>query len=154
MKTKAFIAISTLIASSGAFAIEDKVIASLENRQFKIECESEYSGKFTWANEPAQSHYFLFGPNARMVNKGVMDLGAYDKVSLKYVGKEGFPQWNKYKLDFSVPTYGSEDKRIYAVYYFTDENKVLSHAVTLSSDGKQVKGVHTERFYNCMTLGL
>ncbi|HHC7310800.1 TPA: hypothetical protein ACN30N_003695 [Vibrio campbellii] len=156
MTNRPLIVLSVALVSASASAIDDETLESLESRQFKIECESQYGGKrYTWANEPGRaSEYFLFGPNARMRDKGIMDLGAYHKVSLKYVGPKGYPQWNKYKLDFSSVTYGSEDKRLHSIYYYPKEREVTSHSVTLSSDGKQIKSVFTEKFYNCVSLGL
>ncbi|MCK8044083.1 hypothetical protein MSG37_04240 [Shewanella sp. 1CM18E] len=142
--------LSALIVSAFSFSANADT-EDWSNKQFKLQCEKGAAGKYTWANDPS-SEYFISGPNLRMKNNNIKDLGAYKRgpiklsrdtwgssISINYSDTDisvSYQQGVKYH---SVLTYYSDGSASY--HYAVFENGFLSHA-------------SSESLTNCISIGL
>ncbi|MBW2185570.1 MAG: hypothetical protein JRG71_03940 [Deltaproteobacteria bacterium] len=132
----------------------EETYEDLSNTQFRLECSNDYGQRYTYANEPQKSKYFLFGPNSRIRDKGVMDLGAYKKGTIKLVRGGGLP--DRVEITFSSETeYGYDGKqqtRFYKATYFN--YKTLMEETAVLDSNNNLYSAMTENLKKCQSIGL
>jgi len=132
----------------------EETYEDLSNTQFRVECTNDYGQKNTIANEPQKTKYLLFGPNRRIRDKGVMDLGAYKKGTIRLVRGGGIP--DRVEITFGgVKEYDYDDKlrtRFYKATYFNYKTLMIETAVLDSNNN--LYSAMSEDLKKCQSIGL
>lgn len=148
-----------LIISSPIYAgktrFPEDTIEDISNRQFQLEGDTEFFGRNTYANEPQKTEYFLMGPNERIHDKGVMDLGAYKKGPIRLIKNSENSKLTRIEINFSHIPYKYDpegETRLFMVIYFKDKT-LITYTATLDAENNLIS-TNQETLQNCMSIGL
>ena len=156
---KIILVLMVLIISSPIYAgttrFPGDTIEDFSNRQFKLEGDTEYIGRETYANEPQQTEYFLMGPNNRIHDKGVMDLGAYKKGPIRLIKNSENPKLTIIEINYSTdPKYHPEGiTMLFLVIYFKEEKSLITYSARLDAKNNLISTTQGT-LQNCMSIGL
>ena len=152
MKTIIWVSIIALTMVSTVYAKE--TYTDLSNVQFRVECSDSIGNKTTYANEPQKTEYFLYGPNVRIRDKGVMDLGAYKKGTIRLVRGGVIPDRVEiaFSSEGSIGIYGKPEKWFYKATYFN--YKTLTQETTVFDNDNNLDGVIREDLNKCLSIWL
>jgi hypothetical protein len=163
---KIVLVLMVLIISSPIYAgttmFPGDTLEDFSNIQFKLEGDSKFFGRYTYANEPQKTKYFLMGPNTRIHDKGVMDLGAYKKGPIRLIKNSESPDLTRIEINFSAaePTKYDPEKKtmlyetaLYKVIYLKEEKALMIYSARLDAKNNLISTTQ-ETLQNCMSIGL